>query len=200
MRITRTLSIAGLLLLPGAAPPLAVPQVLAARVADYVDEGDGGRVHAEIGAELRRAAGGQRLWLRLSATGSRVDPVPGFEGVRGANRITARELGQLLDAGELRLRTRRRGTAAAVDGDFRVTRRGRVPIRATAADGGVDLHAETTQEFVLEVVADSGALGDGEFVAEVLARGVPRLRVCFTLGAQPALTTIEALDGEDVRS
>src|SRR5262245_65672435 len=51
------------------------------------------RVVAEVTATLvRDRSGALRLRLLASATGSQVDPAPGWEGVAGVNRITAEEM------------------------------------------------------------------------------------------------------------
>ncbi len=138
------------------------------------------RTLAWIRAELR-AAGPDRaeLVLRASAVAPLVEPPPGWEGLGGANGITARELGALLEEDAIGLLTsggslaeprRTRATAGA---------RGQVPVRRLRPAGELDWDARGPDESVLELVLESGPLAEGEYRAEVVARGRARLSVEF---------------------
>src|SRR5262245_10943039 len=78
-------------------PPARGESALETRRLLFREDEQPSRVVAEVTATLVRDGEGS-LWLRFlaSATGSQVDPAPGWEGVAGVNRITAEEMGALL--------------------------------------------------------------------------------------------------------
>src|SRR5437660_12210855 len=57
----------------------------------YHDDHDGRRV-ADVRVKLVERDGLRSLELVVSAVGPGVDPIPGFAGVRGANRHTAEQI------------------------------------------------------------------------------------------------------------
>src|SRR5437870_2456658 len=58
---------------------------------DYRDSHDGRRL-ADIRVEIVPSEGAQSLRLVVSAVGPRVDSIPGFPGIHGANRYTAEQI------------------------------------------------------------------------------------------------------------
>jgi hypothetical protein len=145
----------------------------------YTDDADGRHIAA---VEVRASGdgGSVRLRLSVSATGPRVAPVSGFEGVSGGNRFTAEQLRNLL-AGARRLTVQVPG-AAHGPGRVYAARVGRLPERRRLADGAIDYLAETIESYPLELVIESGPVDlddsppDGSTL-EILVDGRPRLRV-----------------------
>jgi hypothetical protein len=135
---------------------------------------EGRRELAALDTRLLRRGGRTHLTVALSATGPLVDSTPGVEGVRGANLRTARELDRLARTGGLSVRVHG-GTPEPAAGRWHPRQRGTLPLRRLQADGS--LHPARSEELLLAVVAESGALPDGRHVLEIQANGVPRLFV-----------------------
>jgi hypothetical protein len=160
----------------------------------YLEDEGTGRVLADVRAELVRDGDSARLLLALSAEGPRVDPVPGIAGVRGSNRITARELGRIDVERALRVETRELGRDASVLGESHVARRGAVPERRVDRDGSLDADALGTSDAVLELAVDSGSLGPGEHEMRLWVDGRERLLVRFSFdGSRGRIDSIESL-------
>jgi hypothetical protein len=135
---------------------------------------------AALEAELVGDGRTVELRLEVSAEGAEVDPVPGFAGIRGSNRVTARELTRIGDGGRLEVRTVPRDGGDPRAGSHAVARRGHVPERRLAPDGTVELAGETREEFVLELALRSGPLAPGRYTTEVSVDGRTRLAVDFS--------------------
>jgi hypothetical protein len=156
--------------------------VLDARRADVREDEGGGRAVAEARACLVRDGDGIRLRVVASALGPFVDPPPGFEGVRGANAITAREMESILREGAIRARTRVRGADRAPTFRFREGRRATFPERRRLpARGGVSPPRPGREVLLAELVAESDPLGEGVHETEFLVRDVPRLVVRYVV-------------------
>ncbi len=147
---------------------------------DYVEDEPGGRVLAAVDARLERAGDVGRLVVVASASGPNVDPPPGWTERRGTNRITARELGRLLD-GESRLvvRTRDRDerTRAAT---FAAGRLEALPSRRLLPSGAIEWTGAGAP-LPVELTIESAPLELGEHVLEVLVDDAVRLWVRFEL-------------------
>lgn len=162
--------------------------------APYLEDEGTGRVLAEVRAELVREDDSTRLLLALSAEGPRIDPVPGFAGVRGSNRITARELGRIDVEHALRVETRELASDATVLGESRVARRGAVAERRVDRDGRLDANAFGAPDAVLELAVDSGSLGPGAHETRLQVDGRERLLVRFSFdGSRGRIDSIESL-------
>jgi hypothetical protein len=166
------------------------------RVTSYVEDEPGARALAEIDARLSVERGAARLEVVLDAVGPEVEPVPGFAGVRGSNRITARELTRLVREQRVALRTFEVERGDAFDGDVRVARVGPVPERRVGPDGTLELGALTREEFVTALETRSGPLAPGRYRAEVLVGDVPRLAVAFWFDGRAG--GIERIDSHPV--
>ncbi len=136
------------------------------------------RVLAWIRCEVRSCDGGRvELVLRASASHPLVEPAPGWEGIRGANAITARELGALLDEGLVELVTSGPALAGPRRSPAVAGARGHLPRRGFFPDGALDWNAGAAEQSVLELVLGSGPLEPGAYRSEIVARGRPRLTV-----------------------
>src|SRR5688572_29594363 len=138
------------------------------------------RALAALEAELVGDGRTVELRAKVSAVGAGVDPVPGFAGVRGSNRVTARELTRLAGDGSLAVRTVSRDGAASVEGTHGVARRGRVAERRMDPRGRIELDAESREEWVLELALASGPLAPGRYTTEVSVAGRTRIRIDFS--------------------
>ncbi|MCB9872389.1 MAG: hypothetical protein H6837_21220 [Planctomycetes bacterium] len=157
---------------------------LATRDTSYLeDEGTGRRLaalHLQLTAERADTA---RLAITVSALGPEVDPIPSFEGIHGANHITARELTELLAQQRLRVVTLPAGGSTKRFGTITHGPRGHVPARRLRRDGSLDFAAASFEDYILSAVASSPALGPGDHEVYLEAHGVPRLRVDVHIGA-----------------
>jgi hypothetical protein len=172
-------------------------EVLDARTAPYIEDEPGGRALALIGARLERDGGLARLHLQVAADGACVEPVPGFQGVRGSNRITARELDRLARAGTLEVWTASDATPETPsEGLARIARRGRVPERRVGAAGELELGALGSEELALELAIDAGRFGPGRYATRVVVAGRPRLEVRFHFDGREG--AIDAIDPHPV--
>jgi hypothetical protein len=181
MRLSPLLSIAAVAVLavalwfprPGGA--VAEPVLLDAADADYYEDAAVSRAVAAVQAAVLARGDEVRLQIAVSALGDHVEPVPGLEGVFGANLRTAEELHRLLAGGLLRVETRIDGRSVA--GDVATVERGHLPARALRADGTLVLHAEAPAELPVRATFRTAPLGEGTSQCYLVAEGVPRLRV-----------------------
>jgi hypothetical protein len=181
-RITRllvcglVLGVAVLLAPVPAEQPASPPKLLPPNRFAYHDDHDGRRL-ADIRVKIVENDGGHSLQLVISAVGPQVQPIPGFAGVRGANRYTAEQIENIL-TGQLSLvvKTQADDGSAASFGQWRAGRRGPIPERRLRPDGRVDFLAET-REYPLELVVETANLVEGRQTTELWFDGVPRLRV-----------------------
>jgi hypothetical protein len=175
-------------------PPTPRAVTLDERRFDYLEDEPTGRVLAEIRARLERQGGDAVLRVTASAIGARVDPVPGWQGVRGSNRITAEEIASISANGRLCVETDVDG-AAARRGSARTGRRGRIPERRIGADGSIDVTAQTAAEYPLELIAETAPLGAGVHRTRLVLDGRPRLEIVTTTrGADGRILEIRAID------
>ena len=194
MRWTGAVTLAVLTACSRSSPAGASIEVLDSRRAPYVEDEPGGRVLADVTARLVRESDHARLLLSISAEGPQVDPVPGIAGIRGANRITARELGRIESERSLEIETRALDGGAAVLGCYRVARRGRVPERRVERDGRVDSEALGARDAVLDLALDSGPVSAGARETLLVVDGRARLRVRFDFdGRGGRIAAIESL-------
>jgi hypothetical protein len=152
--------------------------VLDARELAYVeDEAESApRVVADVRATLAaRGDGRAELALRAAAVGEAVDPPPGPRGMRGGNRITARELAALERDGAAELLTRDADGAAVAHGTLATGRRGRVPERRVLPDGRFAWDDAGGPERLLELAFASGPLAPGTYRTELRVDGDVRL-------------------------
>jgi len=152
-------------------------RVLDAVVADYHEDAPGGRPIAALAARLLGRGGVRWLELVVAARGPRVVPLPGLEGVHGANLKTAQELHRLLRDGRLRPLVRDAARREAGSGTVVAVETERLPARRLRADGDVDLAASTQAAWPVEVVIASDPLPEAACTFELLVDGVSRLRV-----------------------
>jgi len=184
-------------LILAACTPAPTPRAeLDRRSERYIEDEPGGRSLAGVELVLERVESGAQLALRLAADGPRVDPIHGFEGRRGVNRITARELTRLEQERGVEVRTVRRGAAevGAHAGDISIVRTGHLPERRVAPDGNVDLAAMSHESFALELALSAAPVGVGEWRTELWVGGRPRLRVDYHFDGHAG--RIQALDSD----
>jgi hypothetical protein len=148
--------------------------VLGDRRDAFVEREDGRRV-AEIDAALVHDGRATRLVLRVSALGTGVDALPGWEGVPGANLRTAEEMTRLLEEGSLSARLVGEETGIRVRAAVRVARRGAVPMRRLDAAGRLRLDERTRERLVTSIEVASDPLPPERMRVEVLVAGVARL-------------------------
>jgi hypothetical protein len=196
MRILLALAGAGLAAFAAARRPHEI--LLDERSAPYLEDAAVPRPVAAVRATLHERAGEVRLAVEVSATGDGVEPLPGLEGVQGANLRTAEELHALLRDGALALVTRQRGSERA--GALHGVRTGRLPARRLRPDGSLDLHEATAAELPLAVTFRSADLPEGTSHTYVQAGGVPRLAVTVhRAGTSAHIDALESL-GEQLPS
>jgi hypothetical protein len=167
---------------PRPAPPprlLAPALVVDEKRCDYLEDEGTGRCLADIRASLVRRGGALQLRIVAAATGPRVDPVPGWRGVQGANRITAEEIRSIVEQGRMRVVTE--GGADPAGASIEIGMRGRIPERRRAADGGIDVAGMTDVESPLELVATTPALGEGVRRTRLIVDEQPRLEIVTTI-------------------
>jgi len=153
--------------------------VLDSRRIDYLEgEGDE-RAVAEVRAVLVRDGEEVRLRITASALGPFVDPPAGFEGVRGANPITAREMEALLEERAIRASSIVDGGSRAVPFRFREGTRASLPERRRLPDRSVSPPRPGREIRLVEIVAESGPLEEGLHETEMLVRGAPRLQLRY---------------------
>ncbi|MCA8947961.1 MAG: hypothetical protein KDE27_00565 [Planctomycetes bacterium] len=157
----------------GVAPTAAV--VRDRRSALFLEDAVVPRPIARVTAELIERGGVRRARVAVSALGPGVEPLPGLEGVAGANLRTAEELDRLLREAALQLVVRSAGESLA--GRRIAVRWAAVPVCRIGDDGAIDFAARTAREWPVEVTFESPALPSGETWCYLEADGVPRLAV-----------------------
>jgi hypothetical protein len=161
---------------------------------DYHDDHDG-RILAEIRFEVRQHDGGYRVQMVIAAQGPRVAAIPGYRGIAGGNRFTAEQFARLLASpAGLQVRTSGNGSATPWPGSIRAGRMGKLPERRLLPNGAIDYLGRTRHAYPLELLVDLGPLTPGVCTTEVLADGVPRLRVTYQVRAD----TVRLLDAESL--
>src|SRR5262252_6335549 len=184
--------LAAALWLPRHGGDVAEPVLLDAADADYYEDASVARAVAAVQATVLARGDEVRLQIAVSALGDHVEPVPGLEGVFGANLRTAEELHRLLVIGELRVETRVDGRSIA--GDVATVERGHLPARALRADGTLVLHAEAPAELPVRATFRTAPLGEGTSQCYLISEGVPRLRVeVARTGDRAHIAAIESL-------
>ncbi len=147
----------------------------------YRDDHDG-RVLAVV--EIV-ATGGGEVEMRISAVGASVEPIPGFEGVRGGNRFTAEQLAHLLSGRfPVKIETESVATSERQPGSVAAGRYGRLPERRLEADGRINYLAQSRRQYPLEMIVRSGRLSPGEHRTEVVVNGSPRLRLTYRVAGR----------------
>src|SRR5262249_44117254 len=156
-------------------PPEQRAVVLDACSYDYPEDEGTGRILAVITTVLERNDAGITLRVAASAIGPRLDPVPGWQGVRGGNRITAEEIESSVSKPRIRVETDAGGHGTPVLGSVRAGRRGRIAERRRLPDGSIDVTATTAAEYPIELVAETPPLADGRQHTRLVVDGKPRL-------------------------
>jgi hypothetical protein len=184
--------------------PTSSPRVEPADRFAYHDDHDGRRL-ADIRVQVIERDGVKSLQLSISAVGPQVETIPGFAGVRGANRYTAEQIENILSGRfSFAVKTRVDGSAPW-SGQWRAGRRGPIPERRLGPDGRIDFLAVTPRDYPLELIVDTGRVVDGRQTTELWFDGVPRLRLSYqvagnrarivafqSLGSIPASDTVRA--------
>lgn len=177
---------------PAAASPRKAPAlVLDSATAAYLEDAPGARPVARIVAELIATPTDTRLRLRVGACGDQVVPVPGFDGVHGANLRTAEELDRLLRDDRLQLIVRVAGISHP--GELLEVQRAPLPARRLRPDGALVTGATTPGSWPVLVTFGSPPLPDGTTWCHLLADGVPRLAVQVRVGEGARIVAIESL-------
>src|SRR5262245_27680278 len=183
----RTVSLAlsaGLVLgMAPAAPPAqesgSLPRVVLPNRFDYHDDHDGRRL-ADIRLKVVERDGRPALALVISAVGPQVEAIPGFAGVRGANRHTAEQIENILTGRfSFVVTTTTEGDSATQLGQWRAGRRGSIPERRLRADGRIDFLGRTPREYPLELIVETAGLARGRQTTELWLDDVPRLRAVY---------------------
>jgi hypothetical protein len=165
---------------------------------DYAEDEGTGRRLAAIHAVLERRGATIALRVTAAAIGPQVDAIPGWQGIRGANRITAEELGAIVEKGRMRVETDGAGLREPLLGAASPGRRGRVPERRRSAGGSIDVGATTEVDYTLELIAATPPLGNGLRRTRLVVDGVPRLEVTtFTRGDRGRILDVRALHEPD---
>lgn len=142
----------------------------------YLENGASGRRLATLDAYVIPTPRGPRLWLRISAIGAGVDPVPGADGLPGANHVTAHELARVVGGGRLEVRS----IADAFDrpGRFVTGSPGPVPERRIDEDGRIGV-GEYPVELPTRLYVLAPLPADGEGTTELTVDGARRLVVAW---------------------
>jgi len=148
---------------------------------DFLDDKDG-RVIGDVKVDLLRNDEEYMLRMTISAIGAFVQPVPGYEGIRGANRVTAEELENIL-SGRYRFSVENWNEKASspVYGRFWEGARGHLPERRLLINGEIDCKASSRLDYPLEMVVEIGIPTEGVNITEFYLEGVPRLRLNFDI-------------------
>lgn len=193
----------------GHAEPRTTPRVLDTLRADYLEDEQTGRRLAELRVRLVTTGDVAVLHVHIAATGDRIDPVPSFRGVHGANHVTARDLSELTRTDRLKiLAMPRRGTGHRAGKRFGTVvpdEPGRIPERRLLPDGTVRLDVLSVESYRLGVACTSPPLAEGEHEVYVEAKGIPRLRIDVRVGPprdgsfEGAILDLTCLGGHNVR-
>ncbi len=159
----------------------ALRDVLDARRFDYMEAHEG-RPNAAVEVVLREAGGGARLEVNVSAAGPSVEPPPGWEGRRGGNEITARELGAIARSGRLTGATCHVASGVESAGSWREGARGRLPVRRLLPDDTIDHHAWSSEEMLLGLALESLLSRQGLHRTEWRVDGEVRLVIDVRIG------------------
>lgn len=165
---------------------------------DYHDDRDG-RNLADVKLTVKRQSELPTLEILISAVGPNVDPIPGYRGVKGANRYTAEELALMLsgqhDVGVSTVQTATQKTLPGLTrGSIHGGRRGRIPERKLLSSGRIDFAAMTPFEYPLEVKLNTGPIRRGTQQTEVRIDGIPRMRITFRFdGTRAQITGFESV-------
>lgn len=154
--------------------PAAV--VVDTRRADYYEDEGTGRVLADVRASMLREPDGRTLLrMDIAAEGPLVQPIPGFAGVHGANRDTAREILEIIEDERWEVViTDERGQERR-GGRFVVTREGTLPERRIRPDGTLDVDGRTDLVLPLEARVVTPPLARGRHRVELFVDHEPRL-------------------------
>jgi hypothetical protein len=165
------------------------PKRKAATRFDYHDDRDG-RNLADVRLTVNHQSELPTLEILISAVGLNVDPIPGYRGVKGANRYTAEELALMLSGQhDVLVATSRSALTGLTRGAIHGGRRGRIPQRRLLSNGRIDFLGETTDEYPLEVKLNTGPISRGSQETEVLIDGIPRMRISFHFDGRRAQIT-----------
>lgn len=172
-------------------PSDALPE-LARRSFHYKDASDD-RTTAIVDVRLVGDGDVYRVLATVSAVGPFVDPIVGWQGIRGANIVTARELEMVLALGPVVVSRGSNGELSF--GRSREGKRGRLPLRRWDENGRFIFDALTEREHTLELLNESGDLANGSHVTEIQILGTPRLRVVSALrNGKAEIVGFESLD------
>jgi hypothetical protein len=164
----------------------------------YIDDHDGRRL-ASIEIKLHSRGDRPVLQLVISAVGPLVEPMPGFAGLRGANRQTAEQIEAIMK-GKMSfvvLTIPADGGAPQV-GTWQAGVRARIRERQFLPNGRIDFFTLTEHEYPIELLVETGAMADGAYTTELWFDDEPRLRVSFQIsGHQLALASIASLGRPD---
>lgn len=156
---------------------------------DYHDDRDG-RNLADVRLTVKHQSELPTLEILISAVGPNVDPIPGFRGVKGANRYTAEELALMLSGQhDVLVATSRSALSGLTRGAIQGGRRGRIPQRRLLDTGRIDFLSETVVVYPLEVKLNTGPISRGSQETEVLIDGIPRMRISFHFDGRRAQIT-----------
>ena len=175
-----------------AAPP--VNRVLDRRI-DHYQEGEDGRRVARLEGTLEQAGDGVRYVLTASAFGNAIEPPPGYEGVPGANEITARELDRLLASGVVTARTREIVSGIVRPAPIEAGARESIPVRRVGRDGRLELDGRTYERYASGLRIESEILRPGHYELEVCVAGEVRLQSRFRVAHDAKKSRIETLAG-----
>lgn len=172
--------------------PEPAPELLASVVTTYEEDAPGARPVAAVQARVEQHGGAVRLRLSVAAVGDGVLPLPGFDGLPGANLRTAEELERLLADGALRLWTRADGPRRVAAARPEV-HRGPLPRRIVDAEGRLATGVSAAK-WPLVVTFVSDPLPAGTSRSWLDADGLPRLGVLLQHdGHQAKIVAIESL-------
>jgi hypothetical protein len=169
------------LLLPRAQQARPLPRIVFPNRFEYHDDHDGRRL-ADIRLKIVEREGRRSLAMVISAVGAQVEPIPGFAGVRGANRHTAEQIENILSGRfSFLVTTEAEDGSAPWLGQWRAGRHGSIPQRRLLPSGRIDVLAVTPREYPLELLIDTKGLVEGRQTTQLWFDGVPRLRVVYQL-------------------
>ncbi len=187
-RILIMLAVCGLALpcvATSAQEPAGLPKVAPPNRFDYHDDHDDRRL-ADIRLHLVERDGQRSLELVISAVGPQVEPIPGWQGVRGANRHTAEQIENILTGRfSFVVKTQSADGVAPWFGRWREGRRGKIPERRLVK-GRIDVDAVTPRDYPLELIVETGGVRPGKQTTELWFDGVPRLRVTYLIAGNEA--------------
>ena len=150
----------------------------------FIEKEDGRRL-AHLTLRLTPAGDRAKVELEVSAQGQGVLPEPGWQGLRGANVVTAREIHALLQDDALRaeiLDASGEVLVARLDaGALRHT-----PMRRRGADGMLEHEGQSDEAYVDAFHVRRRGLAPGSYRVHVYAKEELRLEVPFSFDAETA--------------